>query len=83
MTNISAVIITAKILKDSRHKVLVSISHNSGVRYIITDIVINSENEFCNGRIVKRSDAAYLNTKLRKILQTIRTRLILWIIMPY
>jgi hypothetical protein len=69
MANISAVIIPAKILKDGRHKVRISISHNGGVRYIITDIVINSENEFCNGWIVKRSDAAYLNTKLRKILQ--------------
>ncbi len=69
MANLSAVIVPAKILSNGKHKIRISVSHNGGVRYVVTDIILNSENEFRNGQIVKRPDAAYLNTKLRKLIQ--------------
>lgn len=69
MSSISAVIVPAKVLADGRHKIRVAIAHNGKTRYIPTSIVVDSEKEFKNGCVVKRPDAAYLNTKLREILQ--------------
>lgn len=69
MAHLNAVIVPGKALKGGRHKIRISVSHNSEFRYIITDIVIDSAKEFKNGQIVKRPDAAILNTKLRGILQ--------------
>lgn len=69
MATLSPVIVPAKALKGGRHKIRVSLSHNGETRYLLTDIVIDSEKEFKNGQIVKRPDAAFLNTKLRGILQ--------------
>lgn len=69
MAHLNAVIVPGKALKGGRHKIRISVSHNSEFRYILTDIVIDSAKEFKNGQIVKRPDAAILNTKLRGILQ--------------
>lgn len=69
MAKLNAVIIPGKALKGGRHKIRISVSHNSEFRYIATDIILNSAREFKNGQIVKRPDAALLNTKLRGILQ--------------
>ncbi|MDE6787646.1 MAG: recombinase, partial [Muribaculaceae bacterium] len=69
MSTLSAVIVPAKVLKDGRHKVRISIAHNGETRYIVTDITIDSVKEFRNGMIVRRSDAAFMNTKLRSIIQ--------------
>ena len=69
MAILNAVIVPAKVLKGGRHKVRISVAHNGETRYIVTDIIIDSGKEFKNGAIVKRPDAAYLNTKLRGILQ--------------
>lgn len=69
MANLSAVIVPAKVLKDGRHKIRISVAHNGETRYIVTNIIIDSLKEFKNGTIVKRADAAMLNTKLRGILQ--------------
>lgn len=69
MAKLNAVIIPGKALKGGRHKVRISVSHNSEFRYIATDIILNSAKEFKNNQIVKRPDAAFLNTKLRGILQ--------------
>lgn len=66
MANLSLTILPAKALKGGRHKVRIAVAHNSTTRYILTDVVIDSAREFKNGQIVKRTDAAYLNTKLRK-----------------
>ncbi len=73
MATISAVVVPAKVLKGGRHKVRISVAHNGQTRYIVTDITIDSEKEFKNGSIVKRPDAAMLNTKLRGILQKCQT----------
>lgn len=69
MASINAVIIPGKALKTGQHKIRISVAHNGETRYIVTDVVIDSIKEFKNGAIVKRSDAAYMNTKLRGILQ--------------
>lgn len=69
MAILNAVILPAKVLKGGRHKVRISVAHNGETRYITTDIIIESNREFKNGTIVKRPDAAFLNTKLRGILQ--------------
>lgn len=69
MAFLNPVIVPAKALKDGRHKIRIAISHNSEFRYLVTDIIIDSAKEFKNGQIVKRPDAAMLNTKLRGIIQ--------------
>lgn len=69
MAILNAVIVPAKVLKDGRHKVRISVAHNGETRYIVTDITINSIKEFKNGSVVKRPDASILNTKLRGLLQ--------------
>lgn len=69
MAILNAVIVPAKVLKGGRHKVRISVAHNGETRYIVTDITIDSIKEFKNGSVVKRPDAAILNTKLRGLLQ--------------
>jgi len=68
MANLSAVIVPAKVLKGGKHKIRIAVSHNSKTRYIVTDITIDSDKEFKDGRIVKRPDAAIKNAKLRGLL---------------
>lgn len=62
----------AKALKDGRNKVRIAVAHNCQTRYIVTDVVINSTREWKNGQVVKRDDAAYLNTKLRAKLNEVQ-----------
>lgn len=69
MAILNATVVPAKVLKDGRHKVRISVAHNGETRYIPTDIIIDSCKELRSGLIVKRPDAAILNTKLRGILQ--------------
>jgi site-specific recombinase XerD len=69
MATLTAVIVPAKALKGDRHKIRISVSHNGETRYIVTSIVIDSAKEFRNGQVVKRPDAAMLNTKIRAELQ--------------
>lgn len=69
MAVLNAVIVPAKVLKGGRHKVRISVAHNGETRYIVTDIIIDSAKEFKNGAVVKRPDAAIINTKLRGLLQ--------------
>ncbi len=75
MAVLNAVIVPAKALTNGRHKIRISVAHNGETRYIVTSIIIDSENEFKNGRIVKRPDASILNTKIRGILQQYQTTL--------
>ena len=69
MASINAVIVPAKVLKDGRHKIRISVAHNGKTRYITTDILVDSVRQFSNGSIVRRPDASFLNTKLRGLLQ--------------
>jgi hypothetical protein len=69
MATLSITILPAKALKGGRHKVRIAVAHNSQTRYIVTDVVIDSAKEWKNGKIVKRDDATYLNTKLLQRMQ--------------
>lgn len=67
MANFSLVIVPAKVMAGGKHKVRVMVSHNGQTRYILTDIIIDSVNEFKEGRVVKRPDKDILNLRLKKI----------------
>lgn len=69
MANLNTVIVPAKVLKGGRHKVRIAVAHNGETRYIVTSIIIDSVKEFKNGAVVRRPDAAILNTKLRGEIQ--------------
>lgn len=69
MATLKPIIVPAKILKGGKHKIRISVAHNAETRYIVTDIIIDSEKEFKNGQVVKRDDAAAKNTKIRKLMQ--------------
>lgn len=69
MATLNAIVIKSKEGKNGKNKVRISVAHNGETRYIVTDIVLNSSKEFKNGSVVKRPDAAILNTKIRKLLQ--------------
>lgn len=63
MALLNAVVLTSKTIKGGRNKVRISVAHNGDTRYIVTDIILDSNKEFKNGVVVKRADAAMLNTK--------------------
>lgn len=65
MPTLSLTVLPAKALKDGRNKVRIAVAHNSQTRYIVTDVIIDSPKEWKNGQVVKRGNAAYLNSKLR------------------
>lgn len=69
MASLNAVIIPAKVLKNGRHKIRISVAHNGETRYLVTNLFIDSAKEFKNGSVIKRHDAAMLNTKIRGVLQ--------------
>lgn len=69
MALLSAVVLTSKSIKDGKNKVRIAVAHNGETRYIVSDIILDSNKEFKNGVVVKRPDAAMLNTKIRKLLQ--------------
>ncbi len=71
MPTLSLTVLPAKALKDGRNKVRIAIAHNSQTRYIVTDVVVGPK-QWKNGQVVKRDDAAYLNTKLRKKLNEVQ-----------
>ncbi len=72
MATLSLTILPAKALKEGKHKVRIAVAHNSTTRYIVTDVIIDSEKEWKNGRVVKRPDANFLNTCLAQKLQETR-----------
>lgn len=75
MALLNAVVLTSKTIKGGRNKVRISVAHNGETRYIVTDIILDSNKEFKNGVVVKRADATMLNTKIRKLLQRYQSAL--------
>lgn len=75
MATIKLTIIPAKKLKDGSHKIRIAICHRQVTSYIVTRFVIDSESQFKNGQVVKRYDAAIINTKLRNLLNLYQERL--------
>lgn len=65
MATLSLVIIPSKVLSDGTHKIRIRVAHNSDTRFITTDITVH-ENEFKNGKIIRRPDKDFLNTKLQQ-----------------
>ena len=74
MATLSLTIFKAKVLKDGKHKIRIAVRHKHETCYIITRFVIE-ENQFKNGQVIKRSDAASINTKLRSMLNDYQERL--------
>ena len=68
MATLKLRIVPAKKLIDGRHKIRISLAHNSETRYIPTDCIINDESEFKDGMVIGRSDASTMNVKLRNLL---------------
>lgn len=83
MPTLKLVIVPAKILSNGKHKVRISVSHNSQTRYIPTDCIIDDLSQFKEGQVVNRSDASYMNMKLRKNSSSIRKHLIRFMIRIY
>lgn len=75
MALLNAVVLTSKTIKGGRNKVRIAVAHNAETRYIVTDIILDSNKEFKNGVVVKRPDAAILNTKIRNLLQRYQSAL--------
>ena len=68
MAILKLTIFKAKVLKDGRHKIRVAVYHKKETCYIIIRFIIDNLFQFKNGEVVKRSDAAMINTKLRNLL---------------
>ena len=68
MATLNLRILPAKPLKDGRHKIRVMLSHNSAATYIPTDCIIDSPNQFKDGKVKGRPDADRMNVKLRNLL---------------
>lgn len=75
MATLSLTIFKAKVLKDGRHKIRIAVRHKHETSYMITRFIIDSESQFKNGQIVKRPDAAVLNTKLRNLINEYQEKL--------
>lgn len=75
MATLKLTIFKAKVLKDGRHKIRVAVCHKQETCYIVTRFTIDNLSQFKNGQVVKRSDAAIINTKLRNILNEYQEKL--------
>ena len=75
MATLKLTILKAKALKDGRHKIRIAVCHKQETSYIITRFIIDNLSQFRNGQVVKRPDAAIVNTKLRHLLNTYQERL--------
>lgn len=75
MATLKLTIFKAKILKDGRHKVRIAVCHKQETCYIVTRFIIDNISQFKNGQVVKRPDAAIINTKLRNLLNKYQEKL--------
>lgn len=75
MATIRLALIPAKALSDGSHKIRIAIHHKEETKYIVTRFKIDNLSQFKNGQVVKRPDAAMINTKLRNILNEYQEKL--------
>ena len=68
MATLKLCIVPAKMLISGKHKVRISLSHNSGTRYIPTNCIIDDLSQFREGQVVNHPEAAAMNVKLRTLL---------------
>lgn len=72
MPSLSLTVVPGKALRDGRNKVRIAVAHNGQTRYLLTDVTIDKPTEFKHGMVVRRPDAAYLNTRLRTLLNQVQ-----------
>ena len=75
MATLKLAITPDKAAKDGSHKIRIAIGHKSVTRYIVTRFKIDNLSQFKNGQVVKRPDAAMINTKLRNLLNEYQEKL--------
>lgn len=75
MATLKLTIFKAKALKDGRHKVRIAVCHKQETCYIVTHYIIDNISQFKNGQVVKRPDAAIINTKLRNLINKYQEKL--------
>lgn len=75
MATLKLTIFKAKVLKDGKHKIRIAVCHKQETCYIVTRYIIDNLSQFKNGQVIKRSDAAIINTKLRNLLNIYQERL--------
>ena len=69
MATLKLTIFRPKVLKDGRHKIRVALCHKGVTSYITTQYIVE-ESQLKNGQVVKAPDAAIVNRRLRKLLDT-------------
>lgn len=75
MATLKLVILKHKPQKDGSYKIRIAVSHKQKTAYISTSCVVDSLNQFSNGRVVRRQDASCMNAKLRLLLDKYQERL--------
>lgn len=68
MATLKLCIVPTKVLINGKHKVRISLAHNSGTRYIPTNCIIDDLSQFKDGQVVNHPEAASMNMKLRNLL---------------
>lgn len=68
MATLKLCILPGKILISGKHKIRISLSHNSGTRYIPTNCIIDNLSQLREGQVVNHPEASAMNVKLRTIL---------------
>ncbi len=74
MATLSLTIFKAKVLKDGKHKIRIAVRHKHETCYIVTRFIVE-EKQFRNGQVVRRPDAASINSKLRHMLDEYQERI--------
>ena len=75
MATLKLTLVKAKALKDGRQKIRVAVCHKHETCYMVTNVILDSDTQFRNGRVVRRPDAAALNKRLRNLLDEYQERL--------
>lgn len=68
MATLKLCIVPAKVLTDGKHKIRISLAHNSGTRYIPTNCIVNDMAQFREGQVINHPEASAMNVKLRNLL---------------
>lgn len=74
MANFFVTIVPNLKLKNGNHTIRIAVTHSGQTRYIPTNVVIDNESEFKNGKIIKRPDKDALNAKLKRLLNMYEER---------
>lgn len=75
MSSIYLTVLSNKKNVQGEYAIRVAINHKRETCYIVTRFLLSSVNQFKNGQVIKRPDAAVINTKLRNLLNTYQDRL--------